>query len=226
MEEKTPIVDLRGPKQRLEVVAAARTWLIERTADLETLWDLIGESDDHGDERLPYWAELWPSSIVLADWIAESRKALRDKVCIDMGCGLGLTALAGSLYGAKVLAFDYEFEPLFFADGNAALNSVSNPLWVQMDWRLPACRPQSADIIWAGDIIYEKRFIRAVTDFIDYALVPDGRVWIAEPGRAVARPFEEAVRALGWTFRRVVSRTMPWEGHSVTVHILEIRKKA
>ncbi|GAB6176425.1 methyltransferase domain-containing protein [Desulfobaculum senezii] len=226
MQDKTPHIDVNGPRQRLEVTAAGRTWLIERTADLETLWESIGEDDFGQDERLPYWAELWPSSVVLANWLAQNRERIAGRVGVDMGCGLGLTALVGALYGARVLAFDYEYEPLVFAHGNAPLNGVSQPLWVQMDWRSAACAAGAADFIWAGDIIYEKRFIGAVTDFLDHTLAADGVAWIAEPGRAVAKPFERAVRELGWSFRRVVTETMQWEGHPVTVHILEITKNA
>nr|WP_209280107.1 methyltransferase domain-containing protein [Desulfobaculum xiamenense] len=214
-----------GPRQRLEVVAAGRSWLIERTADLETLWELIGEDEFTEDERLPYWAEVWPSSVVLSAWLGANRARIAGRVCVDMGCGLGLTALAGSLFGARVIAFDYEFEPLFFARGNADLNRVAQPLWIQMDWRNAAIAAGSAQFVWAGDVIYEKRFIGSVLSFLDHVLVPGGRAWIAEPDRAVARPFGEAVAALGWGCERVHTEHIQWEGHSVTVHILEISKR-
>ena len=62
------------------------------------------------DERLPYWTELWPSSLVLADWLYQRRESLRGQPCLDLGCGIGLTALVAQWLGANVIGMDYEPE--------------------------------------------------------------------------------------------------------------------
>ena len=46
----------------------ARTFSILRPANSD---DLIREEDFVKDERLPYWADVWPSSIVLASKLME-----------------------------------------------------------------------------------------------------------------------------------------------------------
>ena len=48
----------------LTVNACGRDWTLERAADMEALWESMTEFTE--DERLPYWTELWPSSLVLA----------------------------------------------------------------------------------------------------------------------------------------------------------------
>ena len=59
----------------ISVRAAGRLWRLSRAADLEQLWDAMTASpDDFDDERLPYWTELWPSSVALAGWLAQQRQ--------------------------------------------------------------------------------------------------------------------------------------------------------
>ena len=75
----------------LTVNVCGRDWTLERAADMEALWESMTEFTE--DERLPYWTELWPSSLVLADWLYQRRESLRGQPCLDLGCGIGLTAL-------------------------------------------------------------------------------------------------------------------------------------
>ena len=86
----------------ITVHCAGRGWRLERAADLEALWDAMTEdAAAFEDERIPYWAELWPSSLVLAEWLALRRADIAGRRCLDLGCGLGLTALVGQWLGAR-----------------------------------------------------------------------------------------------------------------------------
>lgn len=185
-------------RETIEVKTAGRVWKIERTADLETLWDSIGEDEFGDDERLPYWAELWPASVLLGEWLYRNTEMIRGKRCLDLGCGLGLTAIIGQSLGADVVAFDYEYEPLVFARDNAVINSASQPLWLQMDWRFPALAGQSFDFIWGGDILYEKRFFDPLEKLFRQVLKPGGKIWMGEPVREVSGPVWDRLESMGW----------------------------
>lgn len=187
----------------ITVTACGRDWLLHRPANLEEMWDSMAEADFGDDERLPYWVELWPASVALADWMSEKRERIRGSVCVDMGCGLGLTAMAASSFGARVIAMDYELEALVYAKKNAAANNVPQPLWAAMDWRFPAVLPGSAACIWGGDIMYERRFVDPVLRFIRHALAPGGVVWMAEPNRDVYQDFRAALFHNGWSAKPV-----------------------
>ena len=56
--------------------SCGRIWHMRR-ADMDTLWADMEKRE--GEERLPYWNEIWPSSLALAGWLAEmvSRQATR-----------------------------------------------------------------------------------------------------------------------------------------------------
>ncbi len=228
------IVDCR--KGRISIQGQGRSWTLLRPADLESLWAALGEDDFGEDERVPYWTELWPASLALAQWLYEQRAALQGALCMDMGCGLGLTAMIGALLGARVLAFDYEPEALRYARKNMNLNFKDAPrpaqerpslLWTVMDWRRPAIAKKRARRIWAGDIMYERRFVEPVAAFLDYALASDGTVWIAEPGRNIYKEFHARMLDAGWSVSCVKNTGAPSftpEKTMVSVQIWELRR--
>lgn len=200
MKQVLPLASLEG--NNIHVKAFGRLWTLERKANLEQLWDEMG-SEDFGDERIPYWIELWPASLVLAQWLHNEQEQIRGKLCLDLGCGLGFTALVGSWLGARMLACDYELDSLVQASANAALNGVPEPAWLCMDWRRPALFSRSLDAVWAGDIFYEKRAVRPVFEALDQILGSEGKFWIADPGRGIFSHFIELASTSGWSLKQV-----------------------
>lgn len=207
--------------QQLTVNVLQRQWTIHRPGNLEELWQQMGESDFGPDERIPYWVELWPSSLLLADWLTEHASLLAGKTCLDVGCGLGLSACTAASAGARVLGLDYALEALYYADVNARENQVVSPLWVQMDWRFPGFREHGFDLIWGADIFYEKRFADPLMRLFAHALAPGGRIWLAEPERSVSDGAWSLLRENGWQVQRATRKAVPTEGYSVSVNIWE-----
>lgn len=209
--------------------ACGRSWRLRR-ADLEALWTAMSE-DDPGwreDERLPYWADLWPSSLTLAAWLADRRADIADRACLDVGCGLGFTALVGQWLGGRVTGMDYDADALAYARINAELNAVSGVTWTIMDWRAPTLEPGVVDRAWAADIVYEQRFAAPVAAFLAHILATDGAAWIAEPGRAVFRALLDELPAHGLSFSKACF-TPTWpltpQAVPVPVTIWEIRRR-
>jgi len=211
----------------VEAEVLGRTWRLSRPADLESLWAAMGEGDLGSDERLPYWVELWPAAVLLARHVAGNSGALAGRVCLDAGCGLGLPALVAAAAGARVIAFDYEPEALVYARKNAALNLAPGtppPLFTVMDWRAPAVAPGCADVILGADILYERRFFEPVAAFLDYALAPGGKVWIADPERTVSAGACERLAAKGWRVATPQTARVAQSGQNMTVHLREITR--
>ena len=209
----------------VSIALCGRTWRMERAADLEALWDQMDVFNE--DERIPYWTEIWPSSLVLGDWLYSHRNELAGRQALDMGCGIGLTALIGSWLGARVIGMDYEPEALRFARINALHNGVPQPAWIAMDWRKPALKARSMPFVWAGDIMYEQRFARPILDFLDHVLAPKGYAWIAEPCRQVYDTFRAMVIGQRWGCRCVHETTTPAlypQERPVPVRIWEISR--
>ena len=152
------------------------------------------------DERLPYWTELWPAALVLADWLCAGKALIAGKKCLDIGCGLGFLTILGDWLGARMLGMDYEAEALAFCRKNACKNG-QNPSFVLMDWRKPAIGRGAFDFIWGADIMYEARFTAPVADFLAFGLAPSGTVWLADPCRNFFAKFQDDLRKRGLVAR-------------------------
>jgi predicted nicotinamide N-methyase len=161
--------------------------------------DLISEDDYVRDERLPYWADLWPSARVLANEIRTMRLAgLR---VLELGCGLGMVAAGAALAGADVTATDYYEDALLFArlnvgDGTGRLIATRMVNWVEMPADLG-----KFDLVLASDVLYEHRYAPLVADAIAATLVRGGEAIVADPGRIAVEGFLEECRDRGLRMR-------------------------
>jgi len=156
-----------------------------RPRDAEALLD---EHAFEHEEYLPYWAELWPSSLALARAIGG--RALKGARTLELGCGLGLPSIAAALAGGRVLATDWSSEAIRMTETNAERNDAALETLV-CSWTEPEPLLERApwDLVLASDVLYEARNGEALL-----ALLPQlGRdIWLADPGRKAAERFLEA----------------------------------
>jgi ETFB lysine methyltransferase len=158
--------------------------------------ELISPEDFEHDERLPYWAELWPSSPVLAARLPAPRAARR---LLELGCGLGLvTALALSV-GWDVVATDYYEDALRFTELNALAIANRPAKTLMLDWRSLPSRDTlgTFDAVVAADVLYERQYPALIAHVLGHTLAPDGAGLIVDPGRVYAPGFPEACEAEG-----------------------------
>ena len=152
--------------------------------------ELISEADFDVDERLPYWAEPWPSAMVLAGRLSLQRGAGR--ALLELGCGAGLVAAAAARAGFRVTATDYYEDALRFARLNAARAGGGTIETRLVDWRdLPADLGRF-DLVVASDVLYERPYAQLVAQAIARTLSTRGRALVADPGRSAAPDFLEA----------------------------------
>jgi predicted nicotinamide N-methyase len=171
----------------LHVAINSRDFFLQRPSDLESMWERMADQDLDPDEHIPYWVELWPASIVLAQWLVAQEKRIAGHRCLDLGCGLGLCTQAAASCQARVVGTDYEVQALHFAQEGAGTNQPWT--WLGMDWRCPCFKPKSFPFIFGADILYESRFFAPIIDLWANLLAPGGKIWITDPEREVSRPF-------------------------------------
>ena len=150
--------------------------------------DLISEDDYVMDERLPYWARLWPSGEALARELASEPPRPGTRV-LELGCGLGLVSTAAVMAGAKVTATDYYDDALLFAKLNV-LDATGRAIETRMvNWvEMPADLGRF-DIVLASDVLYEHRYASLVANAIATTLVRGGEAIVADPGRIALQGF-------------------------------------
>lgn len=164
--------------------------------------DLIDERDFERDERLPYWAELWPSARVLARHVLELSGV--GKTFIELGCGAGLVATCASLAGFDVVVSDYYEDATRFARVNAWRNGAPVSGSVVLDWRAlpPRHTLQRFDVVAASDVLYERAYGELVAEAISSLIAPDGLALVADPGRVARDEFLRALAPRGLEVRR------------------------
>ncbi len=159
--------------------------------------DLIDEEDFDRDERLPYWAELWPSALALARHLSE--RDLEGTSAIELGCGVGLPTVLALVRGARVLATDHYEAALAFTAHNARTNLDLEPDTALLDWREPDIGGMGTfDLVFAADVLYERKNAAALADLVPKLLAPGGEAVFADPRRDEAPGFLEAMERLGF----------------------------
>jgi predicted nicotinamide N-methyase len=144
------------------------------------------------DRPTPYWAMAWASGTALARAVAaEDLTGLR---VLELGCGIGMPAVAAARAGATVLATDASPEAVVYAAHNMALNDLEGDVAVA-DWRdLPVLDEPAWDLVLAADVLYRQENHESLLRLLPDLVAPGGEAWIADPGRAGCRDFLAGAR--------------------------------
>ena len=183
-----------------EIVIGTTEYLMTMVRDINTLVDSVDPTAFAVDERLPYWAELWSSSIGLAGLLMQG-SAMKGKAVLELGCGLGLAGVAAANAGAQVLFTDYEDDALRFARYNAMRNlgteAFSTVRLKNIDCRVTE-EIGTFDVVIGADILYERKNFGPLLTMLERCLRPAGYAIITDPSRAVALEFVELARISGF----------------------------
>ena len=219
-----------GPlaEEHVALPRSGRVYRILRPSDTDRLLDRAAADPE---QNLPYWAEVWPSGIALADAIAHRPDAVSDKRVLELGSGLGITAIAALQAGADLTVADYSADSLLLCRHNALRNAGREPATLRINWR----RPDRAlfdlagvgfPVVLAADVLYEARDVDPLLALLARLVAPGGLLWLAEPGRPVAARFLETSRATGW-HGTTEPHPGPWpdpKDEGVVVGVHELRR--
>jgi ETFB lysine methyltransferase len=186
-----PAITTRFDVVTQEIRSAPYCWSLLAVRDTNRLLDAITPAQFEADGRLPYWADLWASSPVLAGHLRR-REDMAGKDILELGCGLGLAGIAAAQSGAHVMMTDYEEDALDFARFNAASNldpeEMSRVAFRALDWRHPQIR-EKFDMIVGADIVYERNNFEPLLALMRGHLRSRGVLLFTDPGREIGRDF-------------------------------------
>lgn len=211
-------------RQRFEL-ASTQTSIAGQSYDLlrpRNVDDLISEEDFAIDERIPYWAECWPSARVLAERIARERG--RGRSLLELGCGLGLVSLVAARAGFRVLATDYYADALEFVAANAQRHGLSRVDTRLVDWRRLPGDLGTFDVVAASDVLYEAPQAALVASALAQTLAPHGLGLLSDPGRRTTDALVEECRRRGLTACCVERVPVEDANARLTVSVFEIRR--
>jgi SAM-dependent methyltransferase len=200
----TPVEAL-GELVRDAVIVDGHSFLIERPRDSDRLLEhpvIRGAFD--ADEYLPYWADLWPASRMLAQAVLRENWPGR-ATALELGCGLGLPGVAALSRGLHVIFTDCDPTALRFAGDNARMNGFADFELLAMDWRRP---PEGLEvpIVLGSDLIYERRHVEPVVGLIARILAPEGVCLLTDQDRPPASYLREVLTISGLDFQTETMR--------------------
>ncbi|MFM2206439.1 MAG: hypothetical protein RL213_414 [Bacteroidota bacterium] len=206
------------------LVFGSDSYVITHVTDAEDLFErLLSLPDDDPavkDERIPYWAEIWPSAIALSRFLSENTGLTAGKNICEIGCGLGLPGIVAGKSAEHVVLSDYLPEPLRLAAHNWSLNHSTPCETRLLDWRTdtPAV---PFDAVIASDVAYERRMFEPLLAALRRLIAPGGTAILSEPDRHFARDFFNSLESHGWKVRRE-TKSVERNGivYRVNIHIL------
>lgn len=165
--------------------------------DPDVLIDEIDPEYYDEDERLPYWAEIWPSAIGLGRHLFEYPAPAGSEI-LELGCGIGVAGIAAAAAGLVVTASDYEEDALAFARYNARMNRLEERVSFRfLDWRNPDLDRKYAIVI-GSDILYERPNHEPIQQLLSDTLEPGGMFLTSDPDRRATAHFVESMIARGY----------------------------
>ncbi len=167
--------------------------------DKQQFSDPTGIADKLGicSASWPIFGVVWPSSIVLANYMLNYQTD--DKRILEIGCGMALSSLLLNEQQADITATDYHPEVELFLNRNTELNNGKAISFERVDWADDNSNLGNFDLIIGSDLLYEDQHIQLLADFIDNHANADCEVVLVDPDRGRKNKLSNKMREYGFT---------------------------
>jgi predicted nicotinamide N-methyase len=132
----------------------------------------------------PFWAFCWPGGQAVARYVLDAPETVLGRKVLDFACGSAVSGIAAARAGAaRVVANDIDGFALTATRLNAALNGVSCETVGEDLLAAAADAAADYDVVFAGDIFYERPLAAEVEHFLRGCAARGADVLIGDPGR-------------------------------------------
>jgi predicted nicotinamide N-methyase len=166
-------------------------------------------------EEPPYWADIWPASLVAARILCRHGRLGGLRV-FDLGCGIGVAGSAAALCGAEVCFADREPDALAFAlfNGEHNCRQGGSVRGHPFDWSTDA-PPPAMDLWLLCDLSYRPRYHDSLLRQLTGGLGHGALALHCDPMRVESESF---LRRLAQSFA-VHTETVPLAAEGQTGHM-------
>lgn len=146
-------------------------------------------TDLTNEKNVPYYGNLWPAGLALADHMARMGDWLEGKKVIELGCGLALPSLVCAKLGANVTAQDIHPDVVELLKENIQINQIDETK-IKIESFLFQNASQeylknlgTFDFVIASDILYEKNQPENVAKIASALCSRTGHIILIDPAR-------------------------------------------
>lgn len=151
--------------------------------EITPIWEMAEAELEREGIAPPFWAFAWAGGQALARYALDNPDLLRGKRVLSFASGAGLEAIAAAVSGAsRVWANDVDPLALAASRLNAALNGAVLET-IGRDLLEPGAEFPDADVIFAGDICYERPLAARVEARLRSWRAEGRLVLLGDPGR-------------------------------------------
>lgn len=166
--------------------------------DNQQFHDPSGEAEALGisSASWPIFGVVWPSSLVLAHYMADFDT--QGKRILEIGCGMALSSLLLNKRQDDITATDHHPEVGGFLLRNTRLNGDQPIAYERVDWADDADELGVFDLIIGSDLLYEDQHIKLLADFIQRHARPACEIVLVDPGRGRKSKLGDHLAAQGF----------------------------
>ena len=155
--------------------------------------EAVTASYHNGDIAFPYWSQVWPAAIGLAQFILQNPRYIVGKKVLELAAGLGLPSLVAAATGAAwVITSDYVAAAVAAMQQTITYHHVQNFEVRLLDWTaLP--NDLTAEVLLLSDVNYDEQLFSLQEKTISRFLQSGTTVIISTPQRLIAK---QAIQSL------------------------------
>nr|WP_244872178.1 50S ribosomal protein L11 methyltransferase [Catellatospora sp. TT07R-123] len=150
------------------------------TAVDSIVWWARMEAEVGSSLAAPYWASAWAGGQALARYLLDHPQTVAGRRVLDLASGSGLAAIAAAQAGA-MLAEANDIDP--YAITAIAHNARANGASVTARLGDLLDGPADADIVLAGDVLYQSQVAERMLAFLRRAAADGAQVLLGDPDR-------------------------------------------
>lgn len=151
---------------RFEPVAiGGQTLEVLQIADIEALVDRLVATAGAGPIELPYWAKIWPASMLLGHFLSHVGPG-DGRSLLELGGGVGICGLFAASRGFRTLITDIHPDALLFAQINILQNGLSDRAEVARADFAADRLGRRFDVILGSEVLYLEDLYRGLLKFL------------------------------------------------------------
>jgi predicted nicotinamide N-methyase len=152
----------------------------------------IAQESKEEKTSFPFWAKLWPSAMILTEFMQDHPHWVSQKKVLELAAGLGLPSLYAAHFASSVLCSDYDKNAVAFINENIALNAIHNMEATVINWcHLPD--ELEWDVLLMSDVNYDPDSFEMLLQLLLRCLANGKTILLSTPQRLAGKAFITAI---------------------------------